>query len=72
MRFKAKNLSCVGREFLTLNANSMNNKSELDLFLYTRNLQYEHLTLFHVTPVANLFYVIFKDRELKFCDNVHF
>ena len=29
------------------------------------------LTLFHVTPVANLF-VIFKDKDLKFGDNVHF
>ena len=42
------------------------------------------LTLFHVTPVANLFYVwggvkettpsnfvIFKDRDLKFGDIVH-
>ena len=45
---------------------------------------YVSLTLFHVTPLANLFYVggggertppsnfvIFKDRDLKFDDNVH-
>ena len=42
----------------------------------------EALTLFHVTPVANLFYVgggvnppsnfvIFQDRDLKFGDNVN-
>ena len=45
------------------------------------------LTLFHVTPIANLFYVggggvvkvtspsnfvIFKDRDLKFGDNIYF
>ena len=51
-----------------------------DSYIYGGNL-----TLFHVNPVANLFYVgggglkyppsnfvIFEDRNLKFGDNVHF
>ena len=45
MQFKAKNLCSVCREFWFLNANPLNTKSESDLFLYTRNLEYERSKL---------------------------
>ena len=56
-------------------------------YMWFYNVYIILLTLFHVTPVANLFYVgggrgvdltppsnfvILKDRDLKFGDNVHF